>query len=304
MRIALFGAGGQVGWELQRALAPLGELLAPSRRHPQWPTDLADPASLRRTLHDLRPQVIVNAAAYTAVDRAESEPHLAHAVNAEAPGVMAAEAAESGALLVHFSSDYVFDGRGTIPLREDDATAPLSVYGRSKLDGERAVRASGCRHVVLRTSWVCSARGGNFIRTILRLAAERDALRVVDDQVGAPTGAELLADVTAHVLRGVQEQPGLCGTYHVAASGETSWHGYACRIVEAAAARGWPLRVGRELIEPVSSRDYASKAVRPLNSRLDTTRLRHSFGLRLPPWEQGVDRILAELLDAKDGTDA
>lgn len=301
MRIVLFGAGGQVGWELQRALAPLGEVLMPSRSHPQWPADLADPASLRRTLRELRPQAIVNAAAYTAVDRAETEPALAQAVNADAPGVMAAEAAESGALLVHYSSDYVFDGHGSTPFREDDAPAPLSVYGRSKLDGERAVRASGSRHLVLRTSWVCSARGGNFIRTILRLAAERDSLRVVDDQIGAPTGAELLADVTAHALRAVQEQPALCGTYHVAASGETSWHAYACRIVESAAARGRPLRTRRERIEPVSSRDYASAATRPLNSRLDTTRLQRSFGLGLPPWEHGVDRILAELLDAPDG---
>jgi len=302
MRIVLFGAGGQVGWELQRSLAPLGELLMPARRHPDAPVDLAEPESVRRVLRRARPQVIVNAAAYTAVDRAEAEPALAHAVNATAPGVMATEAAEAGALLVHYSTDYVFDGHGSTPWREDDAPAPLNAYGRSKLEGEEAVRASGCRHLLLRTSWVCSARGGNFIRTILRLAAERDGLRVVDDQVGAPTGAELLADVTAHALRAVLARPELGGTYHVAPAGATSWHAYACRVVDAAAARGRTLRTRRERIEPVPTRDYPSAATRPLNSRLDTTRLQRSFGLKLPPWEQGVDRILAELLDAPDGT--
>lgn len=297
MRIVLFGGGGQLGWELQRSLAPLGDVVVPARDHAQWPGDLARPDTLRRTLAALRPSLIVNAAAYTAVDRAESEPELAHAINAAAPAVMAAEARALDATLVHYSSDYVFDGRGSRPFTESDQPAPLSVYGRSKLEGEEAVRASGCRHLVFRTSWVFAARGGNFARTILRLAAERESLRVVSDQIGAPTGAELLADVTAHAVRALQARPELGGTYHLAASGETSWHAYACRVVEAAARRGRPLRTRPETIEAIPTSAYPTAAARPLNSRLDTTRLQAAFGLHLPRWEVGVDRVLAELLD-------
>ncbi|WP_298832044.1 dTDP-4-dehydrorhamnose reductase [uncultured Piscinibacter sp.] len=297
MKILLFGSRGQLGWELQRALAPLGELTALSTDSPDWPADFRQPESLAETVRALRPNLIANAAAYTAVDRAESEPQVAHAVNAAAPGVLAREARALGATLLQFSTDYVFDGSGVEPRGEDAPAAPINIYGRSKLAGEEAVRTSGCRHLILRTSWVYAARGGNFARTILRLAAERDSLRVVDDQVGAPTGAELLADVSAHALRALQREPALAGTYHVAPGGETSWHAYACRVVDAAAARGRPLKLRTRDIQAIPTRDYPSAAARPLNSRLDTSRFRRAFDLTLPPWQQGVDRMLAELLD-------
>lgn len=297
MRIVLFGSRGQLGWELQRALAPLGELTALSTDSRDWPADFRQPESLAETLRGLRPDVVVNAAAYTAVDRAESEADLAHAINATAPGVLAREAATLGATLLHYSTDYVFDGSGDAPRGEDAPVAPINAYGRSKLAGEEAVRASGCRHLILRASWVHAARGGNFAKTMLRLAAERDSLRVVDDQIGAPTGAELLADLSAHALRTLQREPALAGTYHVAAAGETSWHAYACRVIDAAAARGRPLKLASRDIQAVPTRDYPTPAARPLNSRLATTRFRSAFGLTLPPWQQGVDRMLAELLD-------
>lgn len=296
MRIVLFGSHGQLGWELQRALAPLGELTSLSTASTDWPADFRQPETLAQTLRGLRPDVVVNAAAYTAVDRAETESELAHTINATAPGVLAREAAALGATLLHFSTDYVFDGSGSTPRTEDAPTAPLNAYGRSKLAGEQAIRASGCRHLILRTSWVYAARGGNFARTMLKLAAERDRLRVVADQIGAPTGAELLADLSAHALRGLQRDAALSGTYHVAPSGETSWHAYACRVIEAAAARGRPLKLAPRDIEAIPTRDYPTPAARPLNSRLDTTRFRDAFGLHLPPWQRGVDRMLAEVL--------
>ena len=292
MKILLLGPNGQVGWELQRALAPLGELHALGRDA----ADFAAPGSLAAPVRALRPDVIVNAAAYTAVDKAESEPDLARRVNAEAPAVLAREAAASGAWLVHYSTDYVFDGSGTAPRDEDAPTGPLNVYGRTKLEAEDAVRASGARHLVLRTSWVYAARGGNFARTMLRLAAERDALRVVDDQVGAPTGAELIADVSAHAIRAVVAGTAPGGTYHLVASGETSWHGYACRVIEAARAAGKPVQVAREAIGAVPSSAFPTPAERPKNSRLDTRRLQSAFGLALPPWQAGVDRLLADIL--------
>ena len=296
MRIVLFGSRGQLGWELQRALAPLGELTALSTGSTDWPADFREPQSLAKTLRGLRPDVVVNAAAYTAVDRAESESELAHTINAAAPAVLAREAAELDATLLHYGTDYVFDGSGSTPRNEDAPTAPLNTYGRSKLAGEEAIRASGCRHLILRTSWVYAARGGNFARTMLKLAAERDSLRVIDDQVGAPTGAELLADLSAHALRDVRRDAALSGTYHAVPAGETSWHAYACRVIEAAAARGRPLKVAARDIVAIPTRDYPTPAARPLNSRLDTSRFRRAFGLHLPPWQQGVDRMLAEVL--------
>lgn len=296
MRIVLFGSRGQLGWELQRALAPLGELTALSTDSTDWPADFRQPETLATTLRELRPEVVVNAAAYTAVDRAESEADLAHTINASAPGVLAREAVALGATLLHYSTDYVFDGSSDTPRGEDAPTAPINTYGRSKLAGEEAVRASGCRHLILRTSWVYAARGGNFARTMLKLAAERDSLRVVDDQIGAPTGADLLADLSAHALRDLQRDPALGGTYHVAPAGETSWHAYARRVLEAAAARGRPLKVSARDIQAIPTRDYPTPAARPLNSRLDTSRFRRAFGLHLPPWQQGVDRLLAEVL--------
>jgi len=297
LRILLFGKNGQVGWELQRSLAPLGELVALDRSgESPLGGNLSALDGLTRTVRETRPDVIVNAAAYTAVDRAESEPDLARAVNAAAPGLLAREAASLDAWLVHYSTDYVFDGSGSSPWREDDATGPLNVYGRTKLEGEELVRESGCRHLILRTSWVYAARGQNFVRTMLRLAMERDSLDVIGDQVGAPTGAELLADVTAHMLSTAQFKPALAGTYHCVAAGETSWHDYACHVIEFARNAGQPVKVSRENIRRVSSAHFQVPAARPRNSRLSTRKLRDAFGLALPDWRPGVDRMLAEIL--------
>ena len=295
MRILLFGCNGQVGWELQRSLATLGEVIALDFDSKSLSADFSRPDTLAATVRSVRPDVIVNAAAHTAVDKAEAEPDLARTINAEAPGVLAREAAVSNAWLVHYSTDYVYDGSGNQPRLEDDPTGPLSVYGRTKLEGEQAVRASGCRHLILRTSWVYSARGGNFARTMLKLAAEREQLNVVADQVGAPTGADLLADVTAHALRSALQAPALAGTYHVVAAGETSWHGYAQLVIEWARAHEVPVRVSRERITPVPSTAYPTAARRPLNSRLATQRLQRTFGLTMPHWEPGVVRMLAEM---------
>lgn len=297
MRILLLGCNGQVGWELQRSLVPLGELTALDRAGTgPWKADLARPDVLVPMLDALAPQVIVNAAAYTAVDKAESEPDLARTVNAAAPGVLARWAAARDATLVHYSTDYVFDGSGDQPRAEDAPTGPLNVYGRTKLEGEEAIRASGCRHLILRTSWVYAARGGNFARTMLRLAVERDELEVVDDQIGAPTGADLLADVSAHMLRTLQHHPAFAGTYHCAAAGQTSWHGYARHVIEWARALGHPVRVAPGAVRPITTAEYSTSAPRPLNSRLDATKLRHAFGLSLPPWQEGVERMLTEVL--------
>ena len=294
MKILLFGKGGQVGWELQRSLATLGELTALDFDSREFHADFSRPAALADTVRALRPDVIVNAAAHTAVDKAEGEPAFAATLNAEAPRVLAAEAAALGAWLVHYSTDYVFDGSGAEPRDESAATGPLSVYGRTKLDGENHIRASGCKHLILRTSWVYAARGGNFARTMLKLAAERDALAVIDDQFGAPTGADLLADVTAHAVRAAQREPRLGGTYHAVAAGETHWHGYARFVIEWARAHGLPVKVAADAIKPVPTSAYPTPARRPLNSRLATDKLRRSFNLTLPPWQAGVERMLME----------
>jgi dTDP-4-dehydrorhamnose reductase len=298
VKILLLGKGGQIGWELQRALAPLGEIVAPARDAVAPRTgDLAQLDDLCKTVRTVAPDVIVNAAAYTAVDKAESEPELAGVVNAIAPGVIAREAAALGARLVHFSTDYVFDGSGDLPWAEHSPTGPLNVYGRSKLEGEELIRASACKHIILRTSWVYAARGNNFAKTMLRLAAERDSLAVIDDQVGAPTGAELLADVTAHVLRALRSKLELCGTYHVAAAGETTWHGYARHVIDFARAAGQPIKVAPDAVRPVPTSAYPTPARRPGNSRMDTTRIRQAFNLTLPHWTVGMDRTLTELLE-------
>jgi len=297
MKILLFGMNGQVGWELQRSLAPLGELVALDFDSPgPLAADFTQPETLAATVRAVAPQIIVNAAAHTAVDKAEAEPELARTINARAPEVLAREAQALGAWLVHYSTDYVFDGSGTAPWSEDAPTGPLSVYAHTKLEGEQAIRASGCHHLILRTSWVYAARGGNFARTMLRLAAERDRLEVIDDQIGAPTGAELLADVTAHALRGVLAQPGLGGTYHAVAGGHTSWHGYASHVIEFARAAGQPMRVKAQDIAAVPSSAFPTPAQRPRNSRLDTRKLQQAFGLNLPDWRTGVDRMLREVL--------
>ncbi|MGE0100573.1 MAG: dTDP-4-dehydrorhamnose reductase [Hydrogenophaga sp.] len=292
MKLLLLGKNGQVGWELQRSLAPLGELVALGRHD----VDLSHADHLRERVRELRPAVIVNAAAYTAVDKAESEPTLAHAVNALAPGALAEAAHEVGSLLVHFSTDYVFDGSGDVPRTETAPTAPLSVYGQTKLEGEQRVQAACDRHLILRTSWVHAARGGNFARTMLRLAQERDELQVIDDQIGAPTGADLIADVTAHVIRQAVRDTACLGTHHLAAAGETSWHGYARFVLDAALDLQPGLDVRAKAVLPISTSAYPTAARRPLNSRLDTTRLRHAFGLSLPLWQTGVRRMLAEIL--------
>lgn len=295
MKILLLGKNGQVGWELQRALAPLGAMVALDRAGADGLRgDLEDLDGLARTVRKVAPDVVVNAAAYTAVDKAETDVARAQCINAEAPGVLAAAAAEVGALLVHYSTDYVFDGSGDKPWREDSPTGPLSVYGRTKLAGEDAIRASGCRHLIFRTSWVHAARGGNFARTMLRLAAERERLTVIADQIGAPTGADLIADVSAHAIRASLAAPALSGTYHLVADGETSWHGYARFVIETARELGVSLKV--EEIAPIATRDYPTAAARPLNSRLDTQRLRSAFGLHLPDWRDGVARMLREIL--------
>jgi dTDP-4-dehydrorhamnose reductase len=295
VKVLLFGCRGQVGWELQRALAPLGEVVALDFDSRNFPADFRRPQDLAATVRSVRPEVIVNAAAHTAVDKAESEPELAHAINAEASGVLAREAASIDAWLLHYSTDYVFDGSGSRPWKEDDITGPLSIYGRTKLDGEQLIRASGCHHLILRTSWVYAARGANFARTMIKLAAERDELRVVDDQVGAPTGADLLADVTAHLLCSAMARPELSGIYHVVAAGETNWHAYARAVIEWARAHELPVRVASDRIVAVPSSAYPTAARRPLNSRLDTQRLQRTFGLTMPHWQSGVLRMLAEV---------
>ncbi len=294
MKVLLLGSHGQLGWELQRSLSVLGELSALGRAE----ADLGQPEALAHTVRALRPDVIVNAAAHTAVDKAESEPALAHAINAAAPGVLAREAASLGAWLLHYSTDYVFDGSGSRPWREDDTPAPLSVYGHTKLAGERDIAAHNPRHLVLRTSWVYAARGQNFTKTMLRLAGERDQLNVIDDQTGAPTGADLLADVSAHLLRAVLSDGDTrrAGTYHLAAAGETTWNGYARFVIEQASLRGAVLKTTPERVLPVPTTAFQTPARRPHNSRLDTTRLRQTFGLTLPPWQTGVARLLTEIL--------
>ena len=298
MKILLLGKNGQVGWELQRSLALLGKLVACDFDSADGlKADFSQPETLRALVHRVRPDVIVNAAAHTAVDKAEIEPELARALNATAPGVLAEQAAALGALLVHYSTDYVFDGSGDQPRDEDATTAPLNVYGRTKLEGEQLIRDSGCRHLILRTSWVYAARGGNFARTMLRLAAEREALSVINDQIGAPTGADLLADISAHAIARLQLQPDLAGTYHCVAGGETSWHGYARHVIEWAHGHGVSLKVAADAVHPISSSAYPTPALRPLNSRLSTARLQIAFGLNLPHWQAGVDRMLAEVLD-------
>ena len=297
MRILLLGKNGQVGWELQRSLAPLGEVTALDRHGADGLCgDLGNPEGIAATVRAVQPQLIVNAAAYTAVDQAESEPELARRINAAAPAVLAREAAAGGALLVHYSTDYVFDGSGQRPWREDDATAPLSVYGQTKLEAEQAILASGCAHLILRTSWVYAARGGNFAKTMLRLAQERERLTVIDDQWGAPTGAELIADVSAHAIAQTRQQPGKAGIYHLAPAGETTWFQYAKHVIAQAQQAQSAIKIKATEILPIPTSAYPTPARRPHNSRLDTRKLQAAFGLSLPPWQRGVDRMLVEIL--------
>lgn len=296
--ILILGANGQVGWELQRSLSPLGQLTICDRQR----GNLEDTEGLRSLVQSIRPAIIVNAAAYTSVDKAEADVDRARRVNAEAACVLAELAADLDAWLVHYSTDYVFDGSGTQPFRENDPTGPLNIYGRTKLEGDQAILNSNCRHLIFRTSWVYAARGTNFARTMLRLAAEREELRVIADQVGAPTSAELIADVTAQVLAQLRHRPdarSLAGLYHLTADGAVSWHGYARFVIEQAIALGLPLRTLPEQVLPIPTQDYPLPATRPKNSRLDTRKLRETFGLNLPAWETHVKRMLIELAGEK-----
>ena len=311
LRILLLGAQGQLGHALAQTLPVWGELLAFGRQQ----ADLAQAKALRALLDQHQPQLIVNAAAYTAVDKAEQEPGVAHAINAQAPAVLAQWAAAHGAVLVHYSTDYVFDGQSPQPYTEVDVPAPQSVYGQSKWAGERAVQAAGGRHLVFRTSWVVGAHGGNFLKTMLRLGAERDSLRVVADQHGAPTSTDLIAHTTLEVLKQMRAHPGgpgqvphpadvgawatandtRWGLYHLAAAGETTWHAYACHVVARATALGWPMRASATNIEAIATDQYPLPAPRPANSRLNTQRLQSHFGVALPDWRVGVDAVLASL---------
>jgi len=300
MKILLFGKNGQVGWELQRSLSPIGEVIALDRHCTDLCGDLTNPKGLRDAIQRLRPDVIVNAAAYTAVDKAESEIELAQIINATAPGVLAQEAQKLGALLVHYSTDYVFNGSGTQAWRETDVPAPLSVYGHTKLEGERLIATQCEKHLIFRTSWVYSARGGNFAKTMLRLARERERLTVIDDQWGAPTGAELIADVTAHAISRVRkhypEQVSPMGLYHLAANGEASWYSYAKHVLNRARQAQTTIELIAKEVASVPTSAFPTPAKRPHNSRLNTEKLKKSFGLQLPPWQQGVDRMLNEIL--------
>ena len=294
LRILLFGKNGQIGWELQRSLGLLGQLIALDRKSEGF-ADFERPQLLKKLIRELCPDVIVNAAAFTAVDKAEAEAHLASIVNAVALESLSEAAAESGALLVHYSTDYVFDGAGRRSWCENDVTCPLNVYGQTKLEGELAVTSSGCKHLIFRTSWVYAARGENFAKKMLRLARERERLMVIADQYGAPTGADLIADVTAHAIRGVLLNPKLSGLYHLVAGGETTWHGYANHVIARARELhpGLPWKV-REIV-PVPTIAFPTPAKRPLNSRLNTQKLQQAFDLNLPHWQDGVDRLLAEI---------
>ena len=292
-RILLTGKKGQVGFELQRSLALLGEVVAVDRED----CDLSDPAAIRALVARVQPQVIVNPAAHTAVDKAESEPELAHAINTIAPQVFAEEAAKLGALLVHYSTDYVFDGTKDGWYSETDTPNPQSVYGKTKLAGELAIAAANPRHLIFRTSWVFGTHGANFLKTILRLAVEREELKIIADQYGAPTAASLLADVTAHAVRQVlaeeSKAAGLYGTYHLVAGGETSWHGYAEQVVQLAKDAEMQVLAKQILAIPTSA--YPLPAPRPANSRLNTQKLQTACGLRLPEWQEGVQQVMTLL---------
>lgn len=299
MRILLFGKNGQVGWELQRSLLPLGNLIALGRNSSELCGDLTNLAGIAETIQKVTPDIIVNAAAYTQVDKAEEEPDLAHTINAEAPRVLAAEAKKLNAWYVHYSTDYVFDGHDHNPKNENDPTAPLNIYGQTKRDGEELIAASDCQHLIFRTSWVYGAYGNNFIRTMLRLGKERDSLKVVNDQIGTPTSAELLADVTAHSLRTALQRPDVSGLYHLTANGQTSWHAYARLIFDQSQKLGLKLKMPPDQLISIPSNEFPTQAIRPLNSCLNTQKLQKTFNLCLPAWETPVVRTLTEILSCE-----
>jgi len=294
MKFLVLGANGQVGWQLRRSLSLLGDVVALDARS----GDLRRPGELADAIRSIQPDVVVNAGAYTAVDRAEDEPEAAFAVNAHACEMLAEVTRELGIWLVHYSTDYVYDGSGDKPWLETDPTGPLGVYGKSKLAGDLSIAGANPRHLILRTSWVYDSWGQNFLKSILKAAKTRDELAVVADQWGAPTRAALIADVTAFVLLKISNSAGpdkLAGVYHLASTGVTNWHAYASLVVEQGLAHGLPLRVTPGKIRPIPASEYPVRAPRPSNSRLDTSRLREAFGLNLPPWQEGVRAVVAEL---------
>ena len=293
MKILLLGKNGQVGWELQRSLAPLGEVLALDRSSTSHCGDLSNLEGLAETVRVFRPQVVVNAAAYTAVDKAESDTSTAHLVNALAPEVLSRACAALDAMLVHYSTDYVFDGSGQTPWLETDATGPLNVYGHSKLAGEQGIAKQGAKHVIFRTSWVYGTEGGNFAKTMLRLAQERDKMAVINDQFGAPTGAALLADITAMCL---QQPQALSGIYHLAAAGETTWHAYAQYVLQTAKRLKPEMAYKVKEVAAVPTSEFPTPAQRPLNSRLNCSKLQNDLQCQLPDWQKGVDAMLSKIL--------
>lgn len=296
MRILLLGKNGQLGWEMQRSLSALGEVIALDFDSPEHCADFTKPEGVRSTVQHFAPDVVVNTAAHTAVDKAESEVDLVRLINATTPKVLAEEVNKLGALLIHYSTDYVFNGSGSTPWVETDQPAPLNVYGQTKLEGELAITQSGCKHLIFRTSWVYAARGGNFAKTMLRLAQERERLTVIDDQFGAPTSAELLADVSVLALRQVLQRPQDGGLYHLVASGETNWWAYASYVIEKARQLRPDLAIKTKEIAPVPTSAFPTPAQRPHNSRLNTAKLQNTFGLTLPDWTHGVERMLTETL--------
>ncbi len=295
MNILVLGATGQLGSELQRSLSSFGQLITLGTHDIHYCGNLLHTDQLIKTLKEIQPGVIVNAAAFTAVDQAENHPDMARKVNAVGPGILAHEAAESGAWLIHYSTDYVFNGTGSQPWVETDRADPLNIYGQTKLEGDLAIQASGCKHLILRTSWLYGKHGKNFVRAILQRAQTQDHLTVVNDQFGAPTSASLIASLTALALKQVMQHPELGGLYHVAAQGETSWFEYAKFVLEQAHLRGIPLRVMPDEIQPVSSQSYGALAPRPANSRLNTDKFCTTFGVTVPPWQEGVAQLVAEL---------
>ena len=298
MKILLFGQSGQISWELQRSLAPLGELIVLGSNSTQMCGNFTNLVGIAESIQKIQPDVIINAAAHTAVDQIEKESDLAYQINTYAPEVLALEAKKIGAWLVHFSTDYVFDGSGNQAWLETDKTNPLSTYAKTKLAAEEKIVASGCKYLIFRTSWVYAARGKNFAKTMLQLAKERDSLSVIHDQIGAPTGAELVADVTAHALRTAM-QNNVTGIYHLTASGEVSWYEYAKFVLDHAQQKGTPLKLSPSDIKAVSSSEYPTPAQRPLNSRLNTTKLQQTFNIYLPPWQNGVTHMLDEYFERK-----
>jgi dTDP-4-dehydrorhamnose reductase len=296
--ILLIGANGQVGYALQTALASLGTVIACTRLQIDLNIVNEQPQLVLELVQKTRPDIIVNAAAYTAVDQAETEPEQARTLNAVLPGLLAQAASAVGACLVHYSTDYVFDGTKKGSYREQDQTNPASVYGQTKLQGEQAVTKACARHLILRTSWVVGAHGGNFLKTMLRVGQERDSLRVVADQIGAPTAAKLIAQTTRHLLEQMLAQPASdprWGIYHLVAGGQTSWFYYAQYVLSQAREKGWPIKVAPESIEAITTADYPVPAKRPQNSRLDTCKIRDTFDVVLPDWTEGVDEVLAQL---------